>query len=93
VDEGPTLQRTVLGRALTILDCFSVEEPALRLVDLGRRASLPLITVVRIATEMCEWGVLERHPDLRYRLGPQVRRWAAVADVPLPRLSAVPATG
>jgi DNA-binding IclR family transcriptional regulator len=85
-------QRTVLGRALAILQCFSVEEPALRLVDIGRRAGLPLSTVVRLASELCERGVLERRPDLRYRIGPEVRRWAAVADVQLPPLSAVAAT-
>jgi hypothetical protein len=73
--------RTVLDKTFALLDCFSSEQPALRLTDLGRSTGLPLSTVLRLATELCEWGVLERRPDRLYRMGPQIQRWADAAEV------------
>jgi IclR family acetate operon transcriptional repressor len=38
--------------------------------DLARAANLPVSTAHRLATELTEWGFLERTDDRRYRVGP-----------------------
>lgn len=38
--------------------------------DLARSADLPVSTAHRLATELAEWGFLERTDDRRYRVGP-----------------------
>lgn len=74
-------KRTVLGRALAILDSFSAERPALRLVDISRKTGLPAATVFRVVRELCEWGAVERTSDLRYRIGPRLSRLAELRDI------------
>src|SRR6478735_6022236 len=74
-------ERTVLGRALAVLDSFSPDHPSLRLVEISRSAGLPLSTVVRILGQLCEWQALERTTDLRYRIGPRLGELAAVRDL------------
>ena len=73
-------QRTVLGRALTILDSFTRERPSLRLVDISRKTGLPANTVLRVVRRLCEWGAVERTSDRCYRVGPWLGRLAEIRD-------------
>jgi DNA-binding IclR family transcriptional regulator len=68
----------VLSRALAVLDTFSPDNPSLRLVEVSRKAGLPVSTVVRILSQLCEWKALERTNDLRYRIGPRLGELAAL---------------
>lgn len=72
--------RTVMGRAMAILDSFTRERPVLRLVDICRRTGLPGPTVLRVIRELCEWGAVERTADMRYRIGPRLGRLAELRD-------------
>lgn len=74
-------QRTVLGRALTILDSFSADQPSLGLVEISRRTGLPVSTVYRLVGELCAWGAVERMDDLRYRIGSRLAQLAAQREV------------
>jgi IclR family transcriptional regulator, acetate operon repressor len=60
--------KSVLGRALRVLDTFDDEHHELRLSDIARRAGLPLSTVHRLVGELVAWGGLERSDD-HYRIG------------------------
>jgi DNA-binding IclR family transcriptional regulator len=73
-------ERTVVGRALAILESFTRERPILRLVDISRRTGLPANTVLRLVRQLCEWGAVERTVDLRYRIGPRLGRLAELRD-------------
>lgn len=74
-------QRTVIARALAVLDSFSIEQPSPRLMDISRHAALPVSTVLRILSQLCEFGAVERTDDLRYRIGPALARLADVRRV------------
>jgi len=73
-------QRTVLSRALAVLDSFSPEQPALGLVEISRRTGLPISTVYRLVGELCEWGAVERMDDRRYRIGARLAGLAELRD-------------
>jgi len=74
------MQRSVVGRALAILDSFTRERPVLRLVEITRSTGLPATTVLRLVRDLCEWGAVERTADLRYRIGPRLGRLAELRD-------------
>jgi len=65
--------RTVTSKVLAILDAFGSGDTSLTLSQIGRRTQLPLPTVHRLATELVEWGGLERAARGTYRIG--VRLW------------------
>jgi DNA-binding IclR family transcriptional regulator len=54
---------SVLGRAVTILDCVVDAVAPLPLAVLTRRTGMPKPTVRRIANDLVERGMLERTPD------------------------------
>ncbi|GAA4835291.1 IclR family transcriptional regulator [Actinomycetospora corticicola] len=58
---------TVLGKALTVLQAFTVEDTELGFAELGRRTGLAKATLHRTLAELLEHRLLER-PDGRYRL-------------------------
>ena len=66
--------RTVTARVMSILSAFSREHPVLGLADICRRTGLSSSTTHRLVTELAEWGALARTSDLRYRIGPTLRR-------------------
>jgi DNA-binding IclR family transcriptional regulator len=72
--------RSVIGRALRLLDAFSAERPELNLSELSRRSGVPLTTAYRLARELTTWGALERDPHGRYRIG--LRLWEVAALAP-----------
>jgi IclR family transcriptional regulator, acetate operon repressor len=68
----------VLGKALDILDLFTLEQPELSLRDIRERSGLPVSTCARLVHNLVVHGVLSEHGG-RYRIGLTVLRWSAVA--------------
>jgi DNA-binding IclR family transcriptional regulator len=73
VDVRERQGRTVTSKVLAILDAFSPSAEALTLNELSGRAGLPLSTAYRLASELVEWGGLERVDGGGYRVG--LRLW------------------
>lgn len=61
-------ERSVLGRALLILEAFGVEDQAVGLSELARRAELPKATVHRMCRDLVTARLLSSSPE-GYRLG------------------------
>ena len=85
--------RSVLGRALAVLDTFSHERPEQTLGAICEATGLPSATTHRLVNELVGWGALERVGRGRYRIG--LRLWQlgslapearALRDVALPFL-------
>jgi DNA-binding IclR family transcriptional regulator len=73
-------RRSVLRRALRILDAFEDARAGLRLSEISRRAGVPLTTTHRIVGVLHEWGALERDGSGDYRIG--LRLWEVAALAP-----------
>jgi DNA-binding IclR family transcriptional regulator len=73
--------RSVTGRVLDILACFSRARPELTLGEIARAAHLSPATASRRAQELTDWGALERGEDGRFRIG--MRLWELSALAPL----------
>jgi DNA-binding IclR family transcriptional regulator len=81
VDEARTRPgRSVTSKVVAIFAAFSPTTPQLSLNDLSRRTGLPLSTVYRLATELVEWGALERVASAGYRIG--LRLWEMGSQAP-----------
>lgn len=65
--------RSVLSKVIAVLEAFSPATPQLSLNDLARRTGLPVSTAYRVASELVEWGGLERVNGGGYRIG--LRLW------------------
>jgi DNA-binding IclR family transcriptional regulator len=65
--------RSVISKVVSLLDAFSAARPELSLTDLARITGLPVSTTYRLASELVEWGGLERANGARYRIG--ARLW------------------
>src|SRR5881398_1026141 len=83
--------RSVTSKVVSILNAFSPVHPELSLGELARRAGLPVSTTYRLASELVDWGGLERADGSGYRIG--LRLWEigslaprgrTVRDVALP---------
>ena len=61
--------RSVVSKAVSLLDAFAVDEMELSLNELARRTGLPLSTAYRLASELVSWGGLERAEGGGYRVG------------------------
>ncbi|MCG5219290.1 IclR family transcriptional regulator [Streptosporangium sp. KLBMP 9127] len=72
-------RRSVLQRALRILDTCRGAEGGLCLSELSRRSGVPLTTTHRIVAELHEWGALERDGSGDYRIGLWLWEVAALA--------------
>jgi DNA-binding IclR family transcriptional regulator len=72
--------RSVIGRALKVLDAFSAERTHLSLSEISRHAGLPLATTHRLVAELAAWGALERDSQGRYGIG--LRLWEVGALAP-----------
>jgi DNA-binding IclR family transcriptional regulator len=75
--------RSVSSRVFSLLNAFTPDSPALRLVDLQAATGLPVSTVHRLAAELVELGALEKDPDGYYRIG--LRMWELGSLCPQPR--------
>jgi DNA-binding IclR family transcriptional regulator len=72
--------RSVTSKVCAILDAVCAAPAGLSATALGRRLGMPLSTAHRLATELVEWGGLERQADGRYRVG--LRLWEIAATAP-----------
>ncbi|UMP06889.1 IclR family transcriptional regulator [Amycolatopsis sp. EV170708-02-1] len=75
--------RTVAGRVFALLNAFSQDRPALRLIELAAATGMPVSTVHRIAAELVELGALKKERDGVYRIG--LRLWELGSLCPAPR--------
>lgn len=73
-------RRSVLRRALRILETFGDAKAGLSLSEISRRSGVPLTTTHRIVRELHEWGALERDDAGSYRVG--LRLWEVAALAP-----------
>ncbi|MQA96570.1 MAG: helix-turn-helix domain-containing protein [Streptosporangiales bacterium] len=71
--------RSVLSKALAILDAFAQGPQRLTLTDLVRHSGLPQATVHRLAGELQAWGALERDDKGRYAIGARLWRLGIAA--------------
>ncbi|WP_375502987.1 IclR family transcriptional regulator [uncultured Jatrophihabitans sp.] len=86
-------ERSVVRRALMVLDCFLGNTEERTVTQISRETGLPMATVHRLLATLIEWGGVERHGRGRYRLSMHVWRLGASApharalrDVALPFL-------
>lgn len=75
-----TERRSVLRRALLILETIKDAADGLSLSEISRRSGVPLTTTHRIVIELQEWGALERDDSGTYRIG--LRLWEVAAVAP-----------
>ena len=62
--------RSVLDKAFAILDALREAQVDLTRAQLARRTGLPMTTVHRLASQLCEHGALELTDLKTYRVGP-----------------------
>ncbi|GLZ09497.1 IclR family transcriptional regulator [Actinomadura sp. NBRC 104412] len=72
-------KRSVLRRALRILETIKDAADGLSLSEISRRSGVPLTTTHRIVAELLAWGALERDDSGEYRIGLWLWEVAAVA--------------
>jgi DNA-binding IclR family transcriptional regulator len=72
--------RSVASKVLALLDAFSPSDVELSLNELARRTGLPLSTTYRLASELVEWGGLERAGRGGFRIG--LRLWEVGSMAP-----------
>lgn len=78
---------STVGKAMTLLEAFNVNEPELRLIELARRTGYDKATVRRLLMSLAEHGYVEQEPESRlYRLGSAVTRLARIREAHLPFL-------
>jgi DNA-binding IclR family transcriptional regulator len=82
---------SLISRVVRVLEAFDRTTEPLALSTLSNRTGLPLPTVYRLVTELARYGVLERTPDKRIRIGihlwelsAQGNRGTSVRDAALP---------
>jgi IclR family transcriptional regulator, acetate operon repressor len=68
----------VLGKARSILDAFSFQDPQLSLAELVVCTGLPTSTCLRLIRNLTHEGLLERVGD-KYQIGLTIVRWASSA--------------
>ncbi|MFH8484031.1 IclR family transcriptional regulator [Streptomyces longisporoflavus] len=62
------LPNSVLGKAQLLLAAFESGADRLRLSELSRRSGVPKASAYRLARELVQWGLLDRHGET-YELG------------------------
>jgi DNA-binding IclR family transcriptional regulator len=88
--DAPQHGRSVTSKVVAILDAFSADTPRLSLQGLAERTGIPQSTTYRLASELVEWGGLERGSGgyqigLRlWEIGELARRGEQLRDVAVP---------
>ena len=68
-----------LERMVSILDCFSLDKPALGVREVARKTTLSPSTTGRIMAYMKEMGILNQDPETHlYMMGSKVLAWAGI---------------
>ena len=75
VDQG----RSVTSKVVSLLEAFLPSARELSLNELAERTGLPLSTTYRLASQLVEWGGLERGQNGGYRIGQLVWEIGALA--------------
>jgi len=65
-------QVEALVKALIILECFSIEEPELKLKQLSEKTGLYKSRILRLCGTLVAQGYLIRIPRATYKLGPKL---------------------
>jgi DNA-binding IclR family transcriptional regulator len=65
-------------RLLTVLTAFRRGDDALELTELAQRTGLVKSTIMRLCVSLERFGLVERIPDGRYRLGTEIARLGSV---------------
>jgi DNA-binding IclR family transcriptional regulator len=78
---------STVGKAISLLELFSIDEPELGLSDLARRAGYDKATTRRLLVSLAEHGLVEQDAVARfYRLGPGLTRLARLREARFPFL-------
>ena len=74
-----------IDKALTLLSCFTPEQPSMKLTDLARLSGMNKAGVFRYLSGLSRAGLIEQDEETRhYRLGPEIVRLAQVRDATVP---------
>jgi DNA-binding IclR family transcriptional regulator len=60
-DRSDTGANSVLGKVRLILEAFGPDDEHISLTEITRRSGVPKASVHRLAQELLQWGLLERH--------------------------------
>jgi len=71
--------KSVISKAVSVLEAFSPAAPRLSLKQLAVSAGLPQSTAHRLASELVAWGGLERADGGGYQIGLRLREIGALA--------------
>ncbi|MCM2292640.1 IclR family transcriptional regulator [Allorhizobium sp. BGMRC 0089] len=79
IDDNENASSSVKGvaaadRLLTVLTAFQRGDDALELAELTKRTGLVKTTIMRMCVSLQSFGLVERMPDGRYRLGTEIAR-------------------
>lgn len=78
---------STVGKAITLLEAFSIEHPQLGLTELARFANFDKATTRRLLVSLAAHGVIEQDGSSRlYRLGPALVRFAQIREAHFPFL-------
>lgn len=88
-----TEKSQTLNKAISLLDCFSIDQPELGVREAARMVNLSSSTTGRLLATMKELGILNQNPISHlYSLGGKVLAWAGVYSATLDvRNQALPA--
>ncbi|CDX51478.1 Transcriptional regulator, IclR family [Mesorhizobium plurifarium] len=76
---------STVGKAVSLLELFTLHEPEIGLSDLARRAGLDKATARRLLTALAAHRLIEQEPrSRRYRLGAGLSRLARIRDAHFP---------
>ncbi len=71
-----------IDRMVSILDCFSLDEPVLGVREVSRKTGLSSSTAGRMMAYMKDIGILNQDPEtLSYMMGSKVLAWAGIYTV------------
>lgn len=62
----------ILARAMSVLRCFTDDEPELTAAQLSERSGLAPSTLHRLLGQLMEFGLVARAPGHRYAIGPRL---------------------
>ena len=76
---------STIGKAMSLLELFTLREPEIGLSDLARRAGLDKATARRLLMALANHRLIEQEPQSRrYRLGAGLSRLARIRDAHFP---------
>lgn len=80
-------QLSTVGKAISLLELFGVDQPELGLSEIARRSGFDKATTRRLLVSLAAHGFIEQDPAARlYRLGPGLTRLARIREARFPFL-------